>query len=497
MAALSHVAITAALSGVAVADQRELLSALEAFDRHRSRNRIEQFYPETGPLRRELYVKHMQAMAAGATAKERLCLFANQSGKSSGVAGVEWTYHLTGRYPHWWTGHRFDHAVQLWACNEKFERTRDVAQRILLGPGDEWGTGMIPADLIVGTPSRISGVAGAVDTVRVRHVSGGISTCQFKCYKEGYKGAAGSTIDGVWNDELVPMAWYAEAAMRTIATSGIVLTTFTPLEGLSEVVMSFLPDGDARDRVDGRRAVIIAGWDDAPHLTEEQKADMLASIPQYQRDARTKGIPQLGSGAVYPVPESDIVVDDFEIPPHWPRYFSMDVGWNRTAVGWYAIDRESGIRYRYSEHSMGHQPPAIHAEAIRARGDWIPGVIDPAARGRSQADGLQLLQQYIDLGLNLTIADNAVESGIYDCWTLLSSGRFKVMRGASQNFLREYRVYRRDEKGRIVKADDHTMDELRYGVKSGAEVARTNLPSKPKEAPEFPYGRHGGLNWMG
>jgi hypothetical protein len=48
------------------------------------------------------------------------------------------------------------------------------------------------------------------------------------------------------------------------------------------------------------KITIQAGWDDVPHLTEEAKREMLEAIPPYQREARSKGIPDMGAGAVYP-----------------------------------------------------------------------------------------------------------------------------------------------------------------------------------------------------
>ena len=113
------------------------------------------------------------------------------------------------------------------------------------------------------------------------------------------------------------------------------------------------------------------------------------------------------------MPESDIVVADFQIPDYFPKAFGMDVGWNKTAVVWGARDNESGVIYLTSEHYVGLQEPILHAQAIKSRGAWIPGVIDPAARGRSQIDGRQLIQIYRECGLHLEEADNAVESGIY------------------------------------------------------------------------------------
>ena len=213
-----------------------------------------------------------------------------------------------------------------------------------------------------------------------------------------------------------------------------------------------------------------ATWDDAPHLGETQKRELWRSLPPHQRDARAKGVPQLGAGVIYPVPESDILVDPFELPLWWPRVYGLDVGWNRTAAIWGAHDREADTVYLYAEHYRGQAEPAVHAAALRARGAWMMGAIDPAARGRGQADGTQLLQRYLDLGLNLAPAQNGVEAGIHAVWERLSSGRLKIF-SSLQHWLAEYRLYRRDDNGRVVKQDDHLMDATRYLVVSGLALA--------------------------
>ena len=217
--------------------------------------------------------------------------------------------------------------------------------------------------------------------------------------------------------------------------------------------------------------VTFASWEDTPHLSDAAKAEMLRSYMPHERDARTKGVPALGSGAIYPVPEDDILCDPFEFPVWYRHVYGLDVGWNKTACVWGAIDPEDQVLYLYSEHYRGEAEPAVHAGAIRSRGEWIPGVIDPAARGRGQADGEQLLGQYIALGLDhLTTANNAVEAGIHAVWSRLSMGKLRVWR-TLQNWRQEYRIYRRDEKGKVVKTNDHLMDATRYLCLSGIDRA--------------------------
>jgi hypothetical protein len=217
--------------------------------------------------------------------------------------------------------------------------------------------------------------------------------------------------------------------------------------------------------------MVSAGWDDVPHLDEPTKAALLAETPPWLRDARSKGIPSMGAGSIYPIPESQIKCDPFPIPDYWPRVYAMDVGWNWTAVLWGAYDLESQTLYLYSEYKRGQERAPIHAAAITARGAWIPGVIDPAANNSGQRDGERLMSDYMHEGLILTKADNAVESGLHACWTDLSIGRIKVF-STLLEFFKEYRIYRRDEHGKIIKKHDHLMDCMRYLRNSGKAVAK-------------------------
>ena len=459
------------------------LSDVRSELQYRRYNRLEYFFPDAT---RAGYAKHLDFIAGTAKFRESVFCAANRAGKSEtgAYAVAVW---LTGKYPKWWTGKRFPGAVNILVAGETGRLVRDSIQAKLMGDPGSRGEGMLPLKSIISAMSK-SGVPDAVDTVRVKHVGGGESIIQFQSFDQGREAFQATSRDVIWLDEEPPISVYNECLIRTMTTGGIVLTTFTPLKGMSETVLSLRKKAD-----DGRASMVTATWSDAPHLSEADKAELWASLPPYQRDARSKGIPQLGSGAVYPVPESDLLIDPFAIPPHWRKAYGMDVGWNNTAAVWIAHDTEADIVYVTSDYKRGQCEPASHAQAIKVRGD-LPGLIDPASQGRGQDDGRKLIDQYRQMGLDLTLADNAVEAGIFDLYTRMTTGRLKIFR-TCQLLIEELRLYRRDEKGRIVKENDHICDALRYVCRSGLSIARAAFtPDKP---PRDPYSTGGGTSWMG
>lgn len=456
-------------------EKLELAQLLEEKFKRESRKKLYAYFPDHGPLRRELYKQHMEFFRLGKEFSTRCFMAANRVGKTEGGGGYETTLHMTGQYPEWWEGYRFDRPVDVWAAGDTIETVRDIIQGKMLGSRDNLGTGLIPFDTIGRIRWRPNG-NDACDYVMVRHVSGGWSKLAFKSYDQGRKAFQGTEKDIVWLDEEANEGIRAECILRLMTTGGLLIETFTPLKGLTPIVIGYLGENGLekgeRVKSHGDKVMVMAGWDDVPHLGEAEKTRMLGECEVHLRESRSKGIPSLGSGAIYPVVETEIKVSPFIIPEHWPRAYGMDVGWNRTAVVWGAHDRDAGVWYLYSEHYRGQSEPSVHASAIKARGSWIRGAIDPAARGRSQDDGEQLLQLYSDQGLTLRKADNAVETGIHSTFELLSTGQLKVF-STLQNWFKEYRIYRRDEKGHIVKANDHLMDATRYLVMTGRDLAIT------------------------
>ena len=246
----------------------ELLKLMAEKERRASQRKISRLYPETGPLRRELYVPHMSFMSAGAKYRERAFVAANRVGKTESVGGYELTCHLTGRYPVWWAGKRFTRPVRAWAAGSTGQAVREILQEKLLGPINAVGTGLIPGEYIQNPKRKAGSVPDAIESVSVKHVSGKLSRLVFKSYDQKRKAFEGTEQDIVWMDEEPDIGIYTECVIRTMTTDGIVILTCTPLLGLSEVILQFLPGGKFLDNFEGAdKYVIGATWEDAPLLT--------------------------------------------------------------------------------------------------------------------------------------------------------------------------------------------------------------------------------------
>ena len=195
------------------------------------------------PICRKLYVRHLQFIAAGKMHRERMFLAANRIGKTQ-AAAYEITAHLTGLYPHWWHGKTYDRPTRWWAAGDSMLSTRDILQVSLLGPVDNvdtgvW-TGMLPNHLVAAVTRKSGGIAKCIDQITVIHASGGHSVLEFKSYEQGRKLFQGTEQEGIWLDEEPPQDVYAECLTRTLTTEGLVINTFTPLQGLTEFLTNYL-----------------------------------------------------------------------------------------------------------------------------------------------------------------------------------------------------------------------------------------------------------------
>lgn len=456
--------------------KQELAKLLIEKERRQQYCKFDMYFPDTGEYRRELYPKHVEFMNKGSEFSQRAFIAANRTGKSL-AGGYEMTCHLTGNYPNWWKGRKFTKAVNAWACGVNNIETKNVVQEVLLGSPMDIGSGLIPKENIVRVIKK-PGVAEAVETVYVTHKNGGVSELTFKSYEQGRETFQGTKRQVIWLDEEPrDQGIFTECLTRTMddKNPGIIYCTFTPLFGLSEVVLSFLKDGkfphNGVNPEEPYKFVTQVSWEEVPHLNEQQKKEILSSYSDHEKEARSRGVPSLGAGAIYPFMEDRIKVEPFEIPSWWPKVYGMDTGWQKTAAVWAAIDVDSNVVYLYSEHYEGQAAPAVHASAIKARGPWIPGVIDPAAdKDVNRTDGMSIFRVYEDEELRLEFADNSVNAGILKVYQMLESGQLKVF-STLRHWLAEYRVYRRDENGKIVKKNDHLLDATRYLIMTGLGLA--------------------------
>lgn len=411
------------------------------------------------------YPKQVEFHEAGKLFRERLFMAGNQLGKTyAGAAEV--AFHLTGRYPADWKGRRWAHATRGMAGSESGELTRKGVQRLLLGPPeekDQWGTGAIPYDCLVGYSLK-QGVADAVSSIVVKHVSGENSVVQLNSYDQGRSKWQADTVDFVWFDEEPPEPVYMEGLTRTNATGGVVFMTFTPLLGMSDVVMRFLETKPEGSHV--TQMTIM----DAAHIPEARRQQIIASYPDHEREARTMGIPIMGSGRVFPVAESMISCPAFPIPAHWPRIAGLDIGWDHpAAVVWLAWDRDTDTAYAYDVWAASEQTVAQQALVIRAGGEWIPVSWPHDGLQHDKISGEQLASQYRAQHVNVlpkraTFVDgsNGLEAGISMMLDRMRGRRLRVFAHLDRWF-KEYRLYHRKD-GIIVKKRDDVMSATRYGL---------------------------------
>lgn len=448
------------------AQLKSTLKALQDLAYRKKFRKLDFFKPY--PKQKEFYV-------LGGTKRERLFMAGNQLGKTMG-GGYEASCHLTGLYPDWWQGRKWDRPVRGWAAGESSLLVRDVQQKLLCGePGVElaFGTGFIPKDCFVDKPSMARGVTDAYDTIQVQHytngVKDGISILRFKSYEQGRAKFQGETIDFFWGDEEPPLDVYSEMLTRITATGGMGYITFTPLKGMSNVVARFLnePSED--------RAVVTMTIEDAEHIAPEERAKIIAGYPAHERDARAKGIPMLGSGRIFQVSEEAILEPAIAfVPEQWFKLWSIDFGIGHPfAATLLLIDRDADIIHVHAAIRMVDEGqgslPIHHAKAMKRVAAAVPVAWPQDGTAREKGSGKQLSSLYKDEGLlmldeHATWPDGSVstEAAIMEIQDRMTSGRFKVAAHLSQ-WLEEFRLYHRKD-GQIVKERDDLMSATQKGV---------------------------------
>jgi len=406
------------------------------------------------------YPKQQDFLDTGAWARERLLMAGNQVGKSE-TGAFEVSCHLTGEYPEWWLGRRWDRPTKGWIVGETGLATRDVSQMKLCGnPGvvDDFGTGYIPRDAFADKPTLGRGVTDGYDMIQVRHISGGTSMGMFKSYEQGRQKLQGATLDWVWWDEEPPEDIYTELLARITATKGMLIGTFTPLKGKSKVVTKYLSEPSPD------RTVVTMTLMDAEHIPVEERDRIIAGYPAYQRDARVRGIPMLGSGRVYEHLEESITEPTLEtVPGHWAKLWGIDFGIEHNfAAVLGAWDRDQDIWHIIAAVRMAGQDPLHHVRAMRNICAGAPVAWPHDGTQRDKGSGIVLATTYRKEGARM-LQEHATfpeggysrEAAVAQISLRMSTGRWKVAAHLGDWF-EEYRSYHRKD-GLIVKLNDDLM----------------------------------------
>ena len=207
---------------------------------------------------------------------------------------------------------------------------------------------------------------------------------------------------------------------------------------------------------------------DVGHYTDEQRAEMMASWPPHEREARGKGIPQLGSGRIYPVSDELITIEPFQIPDWMVRIVGIDFGIDHPFAAIQLVeDRDENIVYATHEYKITGELPPMHAATIKRWGLDLAVSWPGDGLNRDKASGTQLRDHYQAAGLNMLI-DRAqwpdgsvgVEAGLLEIYEAMKTGGLKIFSTLS-NLMEEIRLYHRKD-GKIVKERDDLLDALRY-----------------------------------
>jgi phage terminase large subunit-like protein len=426
------------------------------------------------------YPRQREFFDLGATKRERLLIAGNQNGKTH-AGGFEAALHLTGEYPDWWQGRRFDRPTKGWIAGETSLAVRDIQQKKLCGePGVEvaFGTGMIPKAAFIDKPSLARGVTDAYDTIQVRHKTGGVSIGRFKSYEQGRTKFQGESLDWLWCDEEPPEDVYAEGLTRTVATGGMAYMTFTPLKGRSSVVLRFL------DEPSPDRGVVSMTIDDAKHIPPEERARIIAGYLPHEREARARGVPILGSGRIFTTPEAMIVEAPIEhIPAYWRKLWGIDFGIGHPFAAVLALwDVDNDCIHIHQTIRMSDAIPIVHAAAMKPIGAAVPVAWPKDGADREHGSGEPLMALYKKQGLimlpeHATWPDGSVstEAGLFDWDDREKTGRLKVAAHLS-DWLEERRFYHRKD-GQIVKIKDDLMSATRMVLMSKRFARAVNLGS--------------------
>lgn len=467
------------------------------------------------------YEKQRQFFALGARYDVRCLSGGNRTGKTAAVFGGELGYHLTGLYPDWWEGRRFDRPVTAWIGSTDWTTNIYGCQMRLVGdvPAGNIGRAVydkeagqfiptgLPKALILGMTKQGS-VPHALSNVTVRHVTGGVSQCRLIAYSKGRENLQAGKADIVCMDEEPPLEVATELMARTMDSNGITLLAFTPLKGMSDVVRRFVGDVALDDTfpevlISDLGALVRIRATDAPHLTPKIIAKMKREYPKHEHAARMEGIPALGEGAVFPFADEDILANWFVPPAHWKILDAIDFGFTHpTARVRGIMNPDTKQIWLVKDYRQPGELPSTHAANWKEQFKGAVPVIWPHDGRNTETDGTSKKAKYVKEGVVFTTnpallptGGNSLEGGLQIMFEMFAAGTLKVFRHACPFFMSERSGYRREKNSAgvssVVKVIDDALDAGRYcvmGLLSGegvtvAEAFRISQRHVRKDAP--------------
>lgn len=206
--------------------------------------------------------------------------------------------------------------------------------------------------------------------------------------------------------------------------------------------------------------------DDNPFLPESFKENLKKEYEgTVYYDRYILGLWVRAEGLVYPMFGDGCITQ--EIPDTGDYYISIDYGTlNPFSAGLWCVGRKCAVRVAEIYYSGRDEKKQKTDEEYCDMVEQLAGdkliravVVDPSA-----ASFIEALRRRS--GFKVRHADNDVLNGIRTTSDFLRDGRIKIHAGC-KDAIREFGLYRWDEKAesdRVVKENDHAMDEIRYMV---------------------------------